>query len=123
MSKFQKEVDVVFVHKDSSLLYAFSSLASAVDKKADTYQKPQEFLENVSRYPKHTKMILGRTFGNGAPQGVQMAEQLHTLGFTRLYLTSVMVLSSILEELSQIPDYLTFIEASDSDEIQRILNE
>lgn len=118
MSKLQKEVKIVFVHKDQCLLDTFSYLARASDKEMDTYHRPQEFLENSHRYSKHTKIILGRTFNNAAQQGIEIAEQLHGLGFTRLYLVSVMDLSG-----KQIPDYLIVINASDIDEIRQLLNE
>ena len=117
MPTMLKEVDVVFVYKDPCLVFVIADLLTSWDKKADTYYQPQEFLENVYQYPKHTKIILGRRFNNGALQGIQMAEQLHALGFTRLYLTSVM---DFLEE--QIPDYLTFIGQPDLDGIKLVLD-
>jgi len=118
MPKSQKEVDVVFVHKDQCLLDGFSYLASALNKKIDMYLRPQDCLENIYRYPKHTKIILGRTFNSAVQQGIQLAEQLHALGFTRLYL---LILDDLLPQ--QIPDYLIVISASEFDEIKYVLSE
>lgn len=118
MSKLQKEVDMVFVHKDQCLLDTFSYLASVSDKEIDTYWKPQEFLENACRYSKDTKIVLGRTFNNAAQHGIQIAEQLHALGYTRLYLVSLLNMLG-----KQVPDYLSVINASEIDELIQLVNE
>lgn len=118
MSTLQKEVSMVFVHRDRCLLDTFSYLASSSDREIDTYWKPQEFLANAHRYSKHTKIILGRTFNNVAQHGVHIAEQLHGLGYTRLYLVSLLDMLG-----NQVPDYLSVINASEIDELIQLVKE
>lgn len=100
-----KEVDVVLVHKDQCLLDLFSYFTTSFEKRVDTYRNPQEFLNNVDQYPKHAKIIVGRTFYDDAQYGIQIAEQLHALGFTHLYLIVMLGLPQ-----KPLPDYLAVIE-------------
>lgn len=78
------KIDIVFVNSDQCLLDAFTFFAS--NKKVDTYDDIHHFLDVVYRYPKHTKIMLGQNFSNFGRKGIQIAEYLHALGFSRLYL-------------------------------------
>lgn len=111
----KKEVDMVFLIDNQCLLNA---LAFASGKDVDTYKDPHHFLKNVSRYPKHTKIMLGQNFSNFDQKGIQIAEHLHGFGFTRLYLLSAQDFSGC-----QTPDYLTIIKKLDIDKIRSALNE
>lgn len=110
-----KEVDVVFVDDDQRLLDSFTFFA--FNKEVDTYQNPQHFLDNVSQYPKHTKIMLDHHFSNFDQKGMQIAERLHSLGFTQLYLLSGESFSGL-----KVPDYLTTILKTDLDKVEAILN-
>lgn len=114
-----RDVDMVFVAKDESLSAAVALYASGFNKKVDTYQNPQDFLNNIHHYPKQTKMVLGQRFDNYEQKGMEIAAYLHELGFTRLYLCSLQNFSG-----HPIPDYLTIIVKPNIDgEIRRILME
>lgn len=110
-----KEVDVIFVDDDQRLLDSFTFFA--FNKEVDTYQDPKHFLDNIHRYPKNTKIMLDNHFANFDRKGIQIAEQLHALGFTQLYLLSGESFSG-----SQIPHYLTAIMKTDLDKVEAILN-
>jgi hypothetical protein len=101
----RKEISVVFVNKDQDLLDALALYARRVAKEVDTYRDPQMLLNSIRQYSKQTRIILGRTFDDPAIQGIQIAEQLHDMGFTRIYLLSSEYLSK-----HQIPNYLTVIK-------------
>ena len=111
-----KMVDVVFVDDEQYLLDGFRMLAH--NKQVDTYCDPQFFLDNVTQYHRHTKIMLDQNFANSALKGNQIAEALHAMGFTRLYLLSGERLSGI-----QIPHYLTAIFKTDLNQLQTTLNE
>jgi PAS domain S-box-containing protein len=110
-----KEVDVVFVDDDQRLLDSFTFFA--FNKEVDTYQNPQHFLDNIHQYPKHTKIMLDHHYTNFDQKGLQIAEHLHGLGFTQLYLLSGESFSGL-----KIPDYLTAIMKTDLDKVEAVLN-
>src|SRR5262249_29216500 len=87
-----------------------------LDKKIDTYHDPQHFLANVSRYPKQTKIMLDYHFDNFRENGIQIAKQLHALGFTQLYLFSG---RSSFDQ--PVPEYLTRIAKTDLDKLEACL--
>jgi len=111
-----KKVYAIFVDDDQSLLDSFKFLYH--DKKVDTYQNPQKFLENMAQYHRSTKIMLDYHFANSDKQGVQIAEELHALGFTRLYLFSGAKLSS-----QMIPPHLTVIQKTDLNKLDAVLKE
>ena len=111
-----KEVDVVFVDDDQRLLDSFTFFA--FNKKVDTYQDPQIFLNNVNQYPKHTKIMLDQHYANFDQKGMQIAEHLHTLGFTQLFLLSGESFSEW-----EIPHYLTTVLKTDLDKVEAVLNQ
>jgi len=115
LSNEVKEVDVVFVDDDQRLLDSFTFFA--FNKKVATYQDPRHFLDNVNQYPKDTKIMLDNHFANYDRKGIQIAEQLHALGFTQLYLLSGESFSKC-----EVPNYLTAIMKTDLDQVEAILN-
>jgi hypothetical protein len=110
-----KQVQAVFVDDDLGLLNSFTFFV--LDKKIDTYHDPQHFLDNVSRYSKDTKIMLDYHFDNSNKNGIQIAQQLHALGFTQLYLFSG---KSSFDR--PIPEYLTCIAKTDLDKLTACLN-
>jgi PAS domain S-box-containing protein len=75
--------DVRYV--DDLIYYSFQD-----DKGIVHFQSPEELLENLAkypkRYPKDTKICLDNNFGNSDVNGVELAKELHAMGYTQLYL-------------------------------------
>jgi PAS domain S-box-containing protein len=111
-----KDIDVIFVDDETFLLDGFRFFASG--KKVDTYSDPKIFLDNITQYRKHTKIILDQNFANYDRRGTQIAEQLHAMGFQRLYLLTGESFSK-----SDIPHYLTFIHKGEMDTLKAALDE
>jgi signal transduction histidine kinase len=107
-----KKVDAIFVDDDQDLLFSFTYAFGQV-KKIDTYHDPQRFLSVISQYPKNTKIMLDYNFDNFDKNGIQIAEQLHALGFTQLYLLSGMVSFD-----QPLPPYLTRIAKDGIDKLE-----
>jgi len=110
-----KTVDVIFIDDEVCLLESYKMFASG--KIVDTYSVPEEFLDAVAQYPKNTRILLDQNFANSALKGIQIAEQLHAMGYTRLFLLSGGALSQL-----KIPDYLTFLQKGDLDSLEIVLN-
>jgi hypothetical protein len=108
-------VDLIIVDDDkdfvdSLLITVFKS------KNVSKYHDPQEFLANVSAYPKSTKICLDNNFENDDTKGTDIAKQLHNMGFTNIYLLS----GEIIENIDYIPEYLTVIMKRDLDGIKSL---
>ena len=111
-----KDIDIVFVDDEECLLSSFRFLTSG--KKVDTYSDPAVFLNNIGQYRKTTKFMLDQNFANYDGKGIEIAEQLHAMGFQKLYLLSGALFSS-----SDIPPFLTFLYKSDIDKLIAVLDE
>ncbi len=109
-----RRVDAVLVDDDFSILDSFMMLAG--DVKIDAYQNPQFFLDNLHRYPKHTRILLDHHYNNYAKKGIQIAEQLHALGYTQLHLLTGGNLGDFI-----IPDYLSVTIKSDIAIVKKLL--
>lgn len=110
-----KKVDIVFVDDEQYLLDGFKFFASG--KIVDTYCDPKEFLNCVEIYRKDTQIMLDQNYSNYLLKGTKLAEQLHGMGFTNLFLLTGESLSD-----EGAPDYLTVIAKSDLDELTAIIN-
>ena len=114
-----KEMSLIFVHSNECTRDYITDLAIQLNKGiVHAYSGPDELLNNAYRYPKHTKIVVGRRFKGEAEYGIKIAEQLHALGFTRLYLFSV---SSMSEE--GVPNYVKVIKTHDLNWLESILME
>ncbi|MDQ5921100.1 MAG: hypothetical protein QG673_1156 [Pseudomonadota bacterium] len=76
----------------------------------DTYDNPFEFLREVDKYPKDTKLLLDNNYYNSSGlikdmNGMIIAQQLHDKGYTNLYIYSW--------EKCDVPDYVTLIVKTD----------
>lgn len=83
----------------------------------DTYSNPFEFLNEVGKYSKETKIILDNYYyaPDGSTyniDGITLAEKLHAKGFTNLFLLS--------GESFNVPDYLHLILKSDKEKIKSL---
>lgn len=110
-----RKIDAIFVDDEQMLLEGYKIFAEG--KCIDTYADPQVFLAAVLQYPKDTKIMLDQNYGNSDTKGVQIAQQLHKMGFTRLYL-----LSGEFFTILKTPPYLTTISKSDLDILSAVLN-
>jgi hypothetical protein len=111
-----KKVDVIFIDDEQCLLDGFRLFAAG--KQVDTYRDPQHFLDSVDQYSRQTKIMLDQHFADSEIKGSDMAEKLHVMGFTRLYLLTGGNYSDY-----HIPDYVTVMLKSDLDVLAAVLNE
>lgn len=97
-------IDIVMLDDDPVFASAFQFRFS--NKKIRYYPDPRDFLTECHEYPKDAVISIDNNFGPAIPiNGIEVAKQLHKLGFTRLYLVS----GSFFTQ-SQLPPYLTYIE-------------
>ena len=111
-----RKIDAIFVDDEQTLLEGYKIFAEG--KCIDTFADPQVFLATVMQYPKDTKIMLDQNYGNSDSNGVQIAQQLHKMGFSRLYL-----LSGETFTILQTPTYLTTISKTDLDTLTAVLND
>ncbi|MFN8770130.1 MAG: PAS domain-containing sensor histidine kinase [Neisseriaceae bacterium] len=83
----------------------------------DLYSNPLEFLDEVDKYPKNTKIILDNYYylpdgGVYNIDGITIAEELHNKGYTDLTLLSA--------EKFTTPDYLKLVLKIDSDKLSKL---
>lgn len=106
-----KQVDAILVDDDAGLAkdlirYAFS------DNKVDYFEDPKEFMEEVTRYPKDTRIYLDNHFRSGI-RGVKLAKELHERGYTRLY-----ILSGSTFKPGELPEEIKVIRKDDIESIK-----
>ncbi|MBP9742123.1 MAG: PAS domain-containing protein [Burkholderiales bacterium] len=105
-------VHMVFVDDQPEVTH---SIVSAYYKHLviDSYINPYEFLANVEKYPKDTKIFLDNLYYMEHRaydiDGVQIAQKLHDMGYTRLFLLS--------GDYCWTPDYLTLILKDDKEKL------
>ena len=85
------------------------------DKKISCFNDPRNFLANVSKFPKDTKILLDNHFSTGNVKGIELAKILHAQGYLRLYL-----LSGNSFEQGDLPNYLTAIRKDDLASLTKI---
>lgn len=83
----------------------------------DQYDNPFEFLDEVDKYTKDTKIVLDNYYyaEDGSTckiDGISIAKELHEKGFTKLFLLS--------GENFTVPDYLTLILKMDKEKIKML---
>jgi signal transduction histidine kinase len=111
-----KVVDAVLIDDNKVFLDCLS--LCYFDREIDVYDDPRRFLECISQYDKNTKIIIDYNFNNYPEKGTQVADQLHRLGFARLYLLSGQEFSK-----SQIPNYLTLVAKTNVEQLKEIFND
>lgn len=100
-----ENVDLVVVDDNYKFLQ-FIIEKYVKNKKVDYYQNPYEFLKIFHLYPKDTKICLDDEL-NVDIKGRAIAERLHELGYTRLYLISGKAFKP-----GELPFYLAAVEKS-----------
>lgn len=105
-------VDLIIVDDDPTFTntlvrYVFRGL------KVEVFNDPHYFLEQVARFPKSTKIYLDNNYDHFYQSGIDIAKELHELGYERLYL-----LSGDYFAKGELPDYLTAIPKEKIDEMK-----
>jgi len=100
-------VDLVIVDDDEVFTNNLSCFIFR-DLNVDCYQDPRNFLENLTKYDKDTKIFLDYNFTTCNISGIELAKKLHTRGYTNLYLISGNVFDK-----NDIPSYLTVVRKDD----------
>ena len=91
---------------EDDLVFATAFQFRFSNKKIMHFPDPGVFLAQCQHYPKNVIVSIDNNFGTQQPlTGIEVAAQLHELGFTRLYL-----LSGTYFRQDQLPPYLIFIE-------------
>ncbi len=116
-----RKVDAVYVDDDEDLLAAVTRAMQTRNKVIDTYSSVYKFLENKAVYPKDVKIILDNQFQREYARGIEIAQELHEAGYTRLYLFSGEYFDSSQDGV--IPPYLTVIFKTDIDRLFEVLDE
>jgi PAS domain S-box-containing protein len=114
-SNIPKKVDLVIIDDDERFT---KSLMDYVffDRAVACYHDPRKFLKEVAQYPKDTTICIDNNFGGGAGmKGLDVAEKLHALGYTRLFL-----LSGDAFKKEEVPAYLIAILKTDLEGIKKI---
>lgn len=97
--------DIEFV--DNVICYSFDDSDVIVH-----FTSPEELKDNLTKYPekylKDTKICLDNNFDTSSIKGVQLAEELHNMGYTKLYLISGDTFRS-----GELPTYLTVLSKGD----------
>ncbi len=98
----EKKVDFIMLDDDKMLLDQLVDFALA-EFKVDKFYDPIEFMSRISEYAKDNKIVLDNNYdkhyGIG---GVSLAQQLHDMGYTKLYL-----LSGAFFAKDKLPEYIT----------------
>lgn len=106
--------DLVLVDDDQLLVNTLLKCAF-YNKKVDTYLDPEELLKEVQKYSKDTRICLDNNFKGFDIKGVDLANNLHNMGFTDLYL-----LSGNDIETHEVPTYLKVVVKTDLDKIYKL---
>jgi len=98
------DTDIVLL--DDSQIFADAFQFRFFRKKVCHFEDPRQFVAQHHNFSKNTVICIDYDFGLTVPvTGIEIAAQLHALGFTRLYLVS----GTYFDE-ADLPGYLTFIE-------------
>ena len=105
------KTDVVLLDDDQVFADAIVFRLSTCKKVVKHYPDPNVFLNEHERYAKDTPICIDNNFGIGIDiKGTQVAERLHALEFTRLFLVSGDRFAA-----DSLPNYVTFIEKTNLD--------
>lgn len=111
-----RKVDVVIVDDNKMFTNALTQLLETKNKTVDTYYEPAYFLEGISQYSKNIVICLDNNLGSGM-SGVELAQQLHEIGYNNLYL-----LSGDNFGIEKIPSYLQVILKTNIEDFLKIFN-
>lgn len=112
-----REIDVVIIEDNNLMADTLAELLNKHGKKTDVYYDGKKFLKNFERYAKDTKICMD--YSLGSITGVDIAEELHEAGYTKLYLITGWDRDTLAEY--EVPDYLTVLLKTDTDEVLQAL--
>lgn len=110
-----KKVDFVVIDDDSIFTDYLAKFLQSKDLVVDAYYSPERFLEHLAQYAKSTKICMDNNF-QGNISGIEVAKQLHDVGYTKLYL-----LSGNDFEAAEIPSYLTVMLKGDMEALSKLV--
>lgn len=111
-----KHVDLVIIDDDDLMLDTFSKFLFK-GMVVDTYTNPHELLDNIAKYAYETKIAIDNNYNNSNLKGTDIAQKLHDMGYTNLY-----ILSGENPEDIDCEGYATALLKTDIDSIQKILS-
>lgn len=111
-------VDIVLVDDDIDFSNNFKRFITSNNKTIDKYNTVSEFMNNISKYPKNACLFIDNQFKNENITGIKVAEELHNMGYSNLYLFSGIDYSKDLS----IPDYLTPVLKTNINYVFNLLN-
>lgn len=106
-------VDAVIVDDDKDYLKSLDLYLFEEKDRIDYFSSVREFKHELSQYPKNTLIYLDNHFDSEYISGMDVAHELHQLGYTNLCLLT----GDILQD-KQLPPYLTAICKMDIDKIK-----
>ncbi len=110
-----KPVDIIIVDDDQEFAENLRNFVFS-DRAVDCFYNPQEFLKELPKYAKDTRLCIDNNFaGAGGMNGVEVAEQAYKMGYAKLYL-----LSGDDFKKGELPPYLTAILKTDLASIEKI---
>lgn len=112
------KVDVVLLDDDTEYLDNVARFVAAKGKTVNKYNSIANFFNDLSNYAKDTKFFMDNHFKNQNKTGLDIANELHQMGFTKLYLFS----GTDYYQNKLIPEYLTPILKTEIDDFVNILN-
>lgn len=110
-----KKIDLVIIDDDQLLADSVANLFRNKLDGVEAYYNPNHFLKNLSQYSKDTIICMDHDFKTQI-NGLELAEQLHKLGFTKLYLFTGKQFAP-----EEIPDYLITILKGCSEDLNKII--
>jgi hypothetical protein len=111
-----EKIDAVIVDDDRTfvnmlVLHIFST------QNTEEYRDPENFLNNVDKYPKETKIFLDNHYATSDLKGLDVAKELHERGYQHLYLLSGEAFGT-----GDVPAYLTVIGKTDIERLKKIVS-
>jgi FixJ family two-component response regulator len=98
-----KNVGIVFLDDDETFVNTLQFVFEKRDMLVDTYTKVDDFLNNLDEYSKDTKIVTDYEL-KSEMNGLELAEKLHKLGYTKLYM-----MTGRNFEKQEMPSYLTVL--------------
>jgi hypothetical protein len=97
----QEEVYAIIVDDNESFVRALQ-FGGFGDHYTEAYHRPEEFLENVHKYPKDIRIFIDNNFICSKLTGIDIAKKLHELGYTCIHILTG-------ESFLEAPPYVTVI--------------
>jgi PAS domain S-box-containing protein len=110
-----EKIDAVIVDDDRTFVNMLVLHIFATHN-TEEYRDPENFLNNVDKYPKDTKIFLDNHYATSDLKGLDVAKELHARGYQHLYLLSGEAFGA-----GDVPSYLTVIGKTDIERLKKIV--